>query len=487
MKLDKKTENIISHLRDKYGSWGWVGQRAHDAVGINRILPLDFIVCCDYGRETEYYFNKKFISLEKLGYNRSNWSNEDLNNNFEGKLGNEFIQFLINSDTLLNVLCYRSINKLENLKEIYSNKLKIYAVSERLKHYFDNKIFFREKLTHLNLNTIPGRTTNLDITLYNCFKRELGLPFVIQFPYGSSGLNTYIINNPDKYRRLCEKNFNKQVNVLKFIYGYCLNVNGIIISQKRNFKVYSTYPSVQLTGLEECSNSSTTFCGNDYTASNDLDETMINKVSCITKTIGKWMGEVGYRGIFGLDFIVDKEKEEVFPIEINPRFQNSTSLFTILEIIEQNYGFLFLLHILEFLKQKDAYLREFCFNFPYEELMNKYQGSQIILHNYSHQTIVNREILPGVYEFSNNKLVYKGSGVSLIDCRKKDEILITCGVPFKNKIIEPSAPVCKIQTRERITSFDYRSLNPNISKVVKQVYNMLNLIKDENLFQRKIV
>ena len=52
-----------------------------------------------------------------------------------------------------------------------------------------------------------------------------------------------------------------------------------------------------------------------------------------------------------MDFMVDKEND-VFPVEINPRFQNSTSLANILDYGRDSGEYaLFLLHIAEFFKR----------------------------------------------------------------------------------------------------------------------------------------
>ncbi len=469
-------KDIILYLKNKYGRWAWLGQRAHDAVGINKVLPLDFIICCDYGRETEYFFDKEFISLEQIVKQRLNWSNENLNEIFSGRYIDRFLYFLNNSQTPLNILSYRSIQKLENISKKNSNKLNIYAVPEVLKRKLDNKVFFRKNLNILKIDAIPGRTVNLKVSLFSQLKRELNIPFIVQFPYGSSGMRTYKIYNKEKYVHLCNENENVKVNVLKFIDGYCLNVNGIIIEEKDDIKVYLTYPSIQLTGLSECSSSPTIFCGNDYTSANILKNIILDKIKFITETIGKWMGLQGYRGIFGLDILVDKKAGNVYPIEINPRFQNSTGLLTELETISKdNQGHLFLFHILEFLKKKDNYLKHFSEHFNYSKLNIKLKGAQIVLHNFSNKAEVTGELLPGIYTYVNKKIVFKRKGISLSDCKNDKEILITCGVPFKNQTIAPFAPICKVQTKSSVLSFDYKTLNNIMHNVVNDVYRKLRL------------
>lgn len=465
---------LIQYIKSEYDKWGWIGQRSHDAVGIDKILGLDFIVSCDYGKETRDFFNKNLISLEKKDSRRLSWSNEDLNNNFKGDLENAFMELIYDTGECLNAICYRSIGKLEKLSNTLPQKLKLFAVPEGLKKIYDNKIYIRKKVKKLDISPIPGNIIKLDISLFNKLKDTLGLPFIVQFPFGSSGKNTYKIDNRKKYNKICKYNIKQEVNALKYIEGYCLNINAIIIHHKKDIKVYCTYPSVQLTGLRECSHYPTIFCGNDYKATKNIPESVIRKVKEIVEKVGRWMGQSGYKGIFGMDLIVNREGK-VFPIEINPRFQNSTGLFTVLEIIEEKEIPLLLLHIIEFLKEQDKYLRKFNYRISEDFFMIPVTGAQIILHNGPTENIIKKQILPGVYEFEHEKLIYIRSGTALTDCRKENEILITSGVPFKNQVIAPFAPLCKMQFKNRVLSSDCKTLTSTASKIVRSLYQYLEI------------
>jgi len=69
--------------------------------------------------------------------------------------------------------------------------------------------------------------------------------------------------------------------------------------------------------------------GNKFTGStypSILPKEVIHQLKEYTRTIGKFMGEQGYRGIFGCDFIVDDEFNIYF-VEINARKQGTTIEF----------------------------------------------------------------------------------------------------------------------------------------------------------------
>ncbi|MGB3057512.1 MAG: ATP-grasp domain-containing protein, partial [Candidatus Omnitrophota bacterium] len=320
-------KKIVEYLKEKYGPWGWMGQRAHDAAGINRVLPLDFIISCDYGTDIPYYFREEDVfSVEKQTGARKNWSNEDLNESFKGALGREIFSYLNSFKKPANILCYRSVRKLEKNGSSLSKRPRIYAMPEKLKKHFDNKLLLQKSLRDLGLPRIPGLVEKLEKKTFRDLREELSLPFVIQFPYGSSGNFTFIINEEKEYNRLRRNYPHQTVTMRRYINGYSLNGNAIIISTDKGPAVFSAFPSVQITGRPECSNFPSAFCGNDYASACGLPRKIIDGAVGNMRAIGEWMSRSGFRGIFGMDFVV--KDETVYPVEINPRFQNSTSLYT---------------------------------------------------------------------------------------------------------------------------------------------------------------
>src|SRR5580700_1119595 len=82
------------------------------------------------------------------------------------------------------------------------------------------------------------------------------------------------------------------------------------------------YPSVQLIGIPDCVTRPFGYCGNDYGRVKDLGRDILDQIETATITIGNWLRGYGYRGTFGVDFLV----HDGVPLftEVNPRFQGST-------------------------------------------------------------------------------------------------------------------------------------------------------------------
>lgn len=63
--------------------------------------------------------------------------------------------------------------------------------------------------------------------------------------------------------------------------------------------------------------------GNDWSRAHSLPDNTISQIAMITKKVGDGLFEEGFRGLFGLDLIVD-DKGKAFLIEINARQPAST-------------------------------------------------------------------------------------------------------------------------------------------------------------------
>ena len=460
--------NFPDYLKGTYCKWAWLGQRAHDGWGVNHVLGLDLIISCDEGLETKLFFDKTWFSLEAEKKKRLNWSNEDLGSSLQTEYRDRFLEYLKRTPGSLNVLAYRSATSMEELSKQFPSKLRICSATESLKSFLDNKVLFREKLKELDLPFIPGKIINLGSYIL----KERELPVVIQFPYGSSGSSTYMVKTERRFKELTNLFRNHKVNMLEYLDGFSINVNGIVLSETG---IYCSYPSVQLVGLPECSNSATVFCGNDYSATERLTPHIIEKIRYTTERIGIWLAREGFRGVFGVDMLV--KDGELFPVEVNPRFQNSTGLFTMLEIAQERKDLLIFLHIAEFLRE-DKNLQEYTREFDKDLLMEPLFGSQVILHNLYSKVKVSGQVMPGVYRFSHNKeLEFVRSGVSLLDCKDSQDFLVTCGVPEKDKTIEEGAAICKIQTRKSLLGQDLKTLKSEISEFITELYKAFSLEK----------
>ncbi len=471
-----RMKDIPRYLSERYSPWGWMGQRAHDAEAINRILPLDIIISCNYGREVPLFFSDENIfSVERSNGIRKNWSNEDLASALEGQIGEKVKERCDLYDSPLNLLCYRSVKFLESNALNFKMRPALMGVPEKLKRHFDNKILLHRNLRPLGLTAMEARVGPLCKFTFDVLRKDLGIPFVVQFPYGSSGSSTHIIAAEHDYRRLSLKHRLDSAVIREYINGYSININAVVLTASNGTRTLCSYPSVQITGAPECSNSPAAYCGNDYTAAASVEKKVMSEVIRQTKVTGQWMARSGYRGIFGMDFIVKGNK--VYPVEINPRFQNSTALHAAATVSQGDPSkALFLAHIAEFLREKDSVMDTYAENIDEDDLMFPIKGAQIIVCNGPSETVVTGEIFPGLYNMVLGELVRLSEKVSLADCETPGDIVITCGVPKRYTRIAPGASICKIQFLTNALELSgKRRLNPTARSMVRAVYGATKL------------
>lgn len=67
------------------------------------------------------------------------------------------------------------------------------------------------------------------------------------------------------------------------------------------------------------------YCGNDFGAARHLAPLVLDRVQAVIEGVGRWLHQKAYRGVFGVDLLVD-EDDTVMLTEVNPRFQGSTLL-----------------------------------------------------------------------------------------------------------------------------------------------------------------
>ena len=83
--------------------------------------------------------------------------------------------------------------------------------------------------------------------------------------------------------------------------------------------------SQQLIGSPELGAQWGTHCGNQLLTEADLPVDVLQECQQATHKVGTWLRIRGFRGVFGIDAVVDKDGH-VWVIEINPRFQTVVSL-----------------------------------------------------------------------------------------------------------------------------------------------------------------
>ncbi len=454
-------------------AWGWLGQRGHDSVGIDTLIPIQFILSCDYGSDIEQMKKRSLVfSVEKYKkkslYVRNKWSNQNLEEMFRGRFGKQVKKYFSAQKKRINLICYRSLDILEDMERKNPERIRILAPPLRLKNLFDNKIYLRNHiLPSLKLKKIPGETSNLKNLSYGNLLRKWGHRFVIQFAYGSSGDHTFIVKTKEELLKIKHSFPPQDVNITRYIDAIPININACILHYPKRPEVITSFPSIQIVGAPESTYYPTIYCGNDYGAMRGVDRAIIKRVYDTTKRIGLFMASFGFKGIFGLDFLIYRGYPYV--IEINPRMQNSTQLLTICQL-KKGILPLVALHIMEFVNYRLAIekLRRL-----EQRLISPLEGAQIILYNRSGKRLrVNNVVQGGRYRLTNGAIDFINRDGMIKGHNKNGEFWVASAIPGLHHLIEKGGTLFKIQTIDEVMDKTCKNLNPRYSRIVKEVYRL---------------
>ncbi len=290
-------------------------------------------------------------------------------------LKNKKVQDYISQNTSGNkpyILVFKNSKLIEKICK--ENNYELLITESKISNYLEHKITQSE---FFEKSKIPRPFTTWgtleDIDFYRV-AQKVKLPFVLQFGRGHSGEGSKLINNKSDFDKLYERYPLREVRCSEKIdaeigtINVCLTKENIILGA----------PSLQITGVSELTNNPLSTVGNDwefirnYFKKNELE----NKLITFINQIGTSMRKSKYKGIFGIDFIIDlKDKKSIFKIiEINARFPASLVTETELAYKEGN-PLLIQHHVNEFIPKFKIKAVQFdrIGQIPY------YEGSRLIL------------------------------------------------------------------------------------------------------------
>jgi len=254
------------------------------------------------------------------------------------------------------LLLYQNYKELEDLARKKGWVLLANPAALRLR--LRERAFFQQMAGDLSLRQAPGTihpVGSLRERDYAVWARDLGPEFVIQLPdiAQGGGRGTFFIRSAQAYDglrarlkggmwrdvRLASVLIRRLIQGIPASVAVCMTRHGILISGLQR----------QLIDLPYCTTSSENgiFCGHVWDG-NLWDPAIRETAIGQAQKIGQYLNGLGYRGILGIDFVIDEETKTVYPLEINPRF---TGAFPMLSLLHIQRGIIPLeaFHLIEFL------------------------------------------------------------------------------------------------------------------------------------------
>lgn len=158
--------------------------------------------------------------------------------------------------------------------------------------------------------------------------RYEGTPFILQFSHSHTGEGTWLIDSKGALQKITEKFPDRMVRISDKIFGASYTVNAVV----HTGGVLVENISYQITGLHPFTDQPFATIGNDWgLAKQLLSETQKQTIQTMATQIGEKMRTDDWRGLFGIDVMVEEETGKVFLIEINARQPASSTYESVLQ------------------------------------------------------------------------------------------------------------------------------------------------------------
>jgi hypothetical protein len=395
-------------------------------------------------------------------------------------------KFLKDLNEPFKFLIYKSMGRFEkvcseNGWEFLGNKMEI-------RDPYENKKIFKEIIRSLGIESIPGDNMPIPDMTFDVIKKyqdKFGVKkIVLQLAEASwgGGSGTFFIENEadfKKYKDRVDELYTKlkdtkkridTVNIAPFIEG----VSSSIPCCATKFGTFTGSIQTQLVDIEEVGaklpTRSGTFAGHDWSFKKFSEDSQ-KQATEIGRKFGDYIYKNGYRGIFGLDLIVD-ENGKVWPVECNPRETDAFPLITMLQM-ESGTVPMQVFHNLEHLN--------FDYEIDFKEIDKTYKvnynASQIIIFNKSTEFVVDRKtIKAGVYRMDGEELVFVRPGFATWDIENENEFLLTEDIAKEpGNIYDPHERLLRLIRKGPMLNSD-GSFRSDSALITDKIYNSLGLV-----------
>ena len=184
--------------------------------------------------------------------------------------------------------------------------------STELHAYFDNKLTQRDIIEQLGIPVPKGQIVKSYDELINAYKENFRESAFVTCQNGSGGNGTEKISSLDEILSSEKIKGKKQ-----FIISELLD----LVSSPSTLGIIANEDEVMVSSITDQIMDGVDYKGTLYPSSAGKEN--IRKMKEYTENIGKYLGSKGYKGFFGIDFMVDKD-DNLYFVEINPRKMGST-------------------------------------------------------------------------------------------------------------------------------------------------------------------
>jgi hypothetical protein len=214
-----------------------------------------------------------------------------------------------------------------------------------LRHHLDSKLTTTRLASKAGVASVPHVLARVEnYASLRRAARDLGPDLVVQLSHGDSGTTTFFISSAADFRAhgdaiaaAAEVKVMRRIRCRPLTIEGCITRHGTLVGPLM----------AELIGFRALTPYRGGWCGNEL-APLRLGAGLRGQAQQATIAIGRQLLHAGYRGYFGLDFLLDQDTGALYLGELNPRITGATSL-TSQAALDAGSVPLLLYHLLEWL------------------------------------------------------------------------------------------------------------------------------------------
>lgn len=315
----------------------WFGTRGDDVESLTDlgVLSASFSIIGRYQRRSAVHG----LAMEDLSGVRVDLDAYDIDDEPDRRAFEEFRRAALRAlSTPSTVVTYRPSALVSALGFARSDRVLQLGMFRDQQFAFEHKPWVESAVRSIGIPSIPW-TYVADEDHFSSLPLLDSGPLILRRSRTSGGSGLVRVDCRDELERSWFDEPEGFVSVAPYLSdGVPINVSAVVWDDG-----ITLHPaSLQLIGIPQCTTRPFGYCGNDFGAFNQLDPAVIAQVGCSTTMIGEWLRRSGYRGTFGVDYLL--VDGQLLFTEVNPRFQGSTHLSCQLSV-ELDEGCLLLDHL----------------------------------------------------------------------------------------------------------------------------------------------
>ncbi|MFS8130608.1 MAG: ATP-grasp domain-containing protein [Candidatus Dojkabacteria bacterium] len=266
--------------------------------------------------------------------------------------------------------------------------------SADLNRKFEGKLSQYKVFTDNNIPTPKAVITNISEVTWESLKGDLATDkFVVQEDRAHTGTGTHFVESEPGFLFIKKHLEGNTVKISQMIEGNPYTVNGCV-TKKGVFVAGLQY---QITGIKALTPGEGSTIGNDWSHGyKSPTEEMRQSIFKVAKKIGEIMQKDGFRGLYGIDLVLNDNK--IYVIEINARQTANIPMQTKLEIAQSHIP-LALINLAEWL--------DIDFEISPFEKLSLLEGGQIFLRSKTDGFTIKEELKSGIYRLQSDNAATK--------------------------------------------------------------------------------